>query len=1257
MKLKKRTESIICDLKDKRRKRQQYLALVTALAVFTTGNVFWDLRETGTAITEEQLCTAEAHQHSAECSDPDGKLICGKEEHEHSADCVSDILADVETPGIWEMTFSPPENAPLHERAALIAESQLGYTESSDNFILTEAGIKQGYTRYGEWYGNPYGDWNTMFTYFCLYYAGIGAEEGCYGGNARTWQISLEKDELIRPPDGDMQRGDAVLLDTDGNGEADRTGIISGTGEQLTVIGGDIDDAVAEIEFKPDDPQILGYTAFPEPEIPPAAAPTESPPDSPEAIQVSFSAQSPSGISVSALAEAGAFPEDAVMTVSDVSREEALQAAENLQDDTLDAIAVDITFTDSGGAELEPADNKTVQVQITIPEDMKLSSGDFSLLHVSDDGEVRTVEGAQVSETGAEFVAEEFSIYVVTSAGDKTPDEAMTINGQAVPNSPENPYIVGVGQTITIKGYTSHNPDSYQGYLFESDGSSSCLTKSNTSNEQVDWNSWKHQADYTATAPGTAQISIDSGEGANPRYCSVYIRVVDNAVYIMDGGNRVLLQDYTIHSNVGDSFTLSVNGTNAHLIAPKQGENYNDPYDFSDLLYRGDPYYINGNTYVTFTCKGQGTQQDIMVNGQNITAEISNNSSNLYIIENNSRNQIDESITINAFVGDSFTLSVDGYSNHLLHPEGVSHYGDTYEFNNGLLRRNDPNPDGYGSSVVNGATVQSTSVTFDCLQAGRTSYKVNGKTINVVITPRDQIYVNTALGLKHKDELHEYLADIHMWKPDNEFVYDEHGIPKYIRNGPGDNAYRVSSNEEIEVFSTIPWSDYYSGVRFYSGDNNISLIPGSDSIVSADGDFVTITAKFQVTNNPGTADVNTSIQLGTQGQNPKDTLYVIVSGDSGDANIKTHADIEIEDGGSYIIEDYSFDDDGNLIKTITEYSAAVSEVHSCKIYDRNGEQLRFLQDYEEVPEQYQNVGKPVEYINTDDHKDYYQHGSLDEPSQYEYTSNYVLNYEESQERWFSHTFLKDDGTYETVYLRGNKRFSLADSYRADFVVDLHLNSRRQTVETYGADGQLLTKTVDDDYKGYNVPESLEEAFKKKTFTLGRQDIVDAYNKCPAHSGLDFTLTSDAVMINFKMKKDFVGGDLTQKQFTFKLIDMDNPDQSYEKTFVTDDKGVIQFENIIFNSPGTYHYKVQEVSDPKDPDIIYAEDREITIQVNEVAGKLVATIEESIAQPIKNYQTFRLPDTGGRGTLPYALGGGALMGTAIMLYLRKRKEEG
>ena len=30
----------------------------------------------------------------------------------------------------------------------------------------------KGYTRYGAWYGQPYGDWSGMFASFCIHYAG-----------------------------------------------------------------------------------------------------------------------------------------------------------------------------------------------------------------------------------------------------------------------------------------------------------------------------------------------------------------------------------------------------------------------------------------------------------------------------------------------------------------------------------------------------------------------------------------------------------------------------------------------------------------------------------------------------------------------------------------------------------------------------------------------------------------------------------------------------------------------------------------------------------------------------------------------------------------------------------------------------------------------------------------------------------------------------------------------------------------------------
>ena len=43
-----------------------------------------------------------------------------------------------------------------------IARTQLGYEESSLNFIVDEEGMRKGYTRYGDWFGSDYGDWCAM---------------------------------------------------------------------------------------------------------------------------------------------------------------------------------------------------------------------------------------------------------------------------------------------------------------------------------------------------------------------------------------------------------------------------------------------------------------------------------------------------------------------------------------------------------------------------------------------------------------------------------------------------------------------------------------------------------------------------------------------------------------------------------------------------------------------------------------------------------------------------------------------------------------------------------------------------------------------------------------------------------------------------------------------------------------------------------------------------------------------------------------
>ena len=94
------------------------------------------------------------------------------QEHQHSAQCYSDPDADVETRQFWESTMKNVElTEDWNANVVAIAESQLGYTESTRNYTVWEDESRHGYTRYGAWYGVPHGDWCAMFASFCLEYA------------------------------------------------------------------------------------------------------------------------------------------------------------------------------------------------------------------------------------------------------------------------------------------------------------------------------------------------------------------------------------------------------------------------------------------------------------------------------------------------------------------------------------------------------------------------------------------------------------------------------------------------------------------------------------------------------------------------------------------------------------------------------------------------------------------------------------------------------------------------------------------------------------------------------------------------------------------------------------------------------------------------------------------------------------------------------------------------------------------------------
>lgn len=522
-------------LKLQKKQRRRISAFITAVSVCVTGSVSWLLRSVGTAMTDDNI-TADTDELLALIADN------------------SDFSEDR---SLWDASLPDTTGLSLPDSIAAVAESQLGYEENPLNFIIDDVtGNKKYSSRYGIWYGNPYGEWNNMFTLFCLKFAGIDdsaipSSSGCW-----AWTVELRKQELLIPSDrGSPKRGEVVFFDNDLDGQADCSAIItavSGDEQSFTAIQGDLNGKVAEIEHDIRGDTIFGYFIPPETspdiiEAPPdeeSPAIAESTPDNDAEITplpFEFEAVSASGITVRALADENAFPEGTVMTVSDVPREQALQAVENINDDALDAVAVDISFSGIDGAELEPSPDSSVQVSIILPDQLRLQGGELSLLHVDDNGSVQQVD-ADISQYGADFTAESFSIYVLTSNGNYVDkDEVITVNGESVANTAENPYILYVGDKIKVRGITTKDPNKSEGWLWGNEKSILNQIDGTEVTTQIGENRWTHDADYFAKSAGDTQINIDGGDAGG--YSSFYIRVLERPQIYVNTANGEIQKD------------------------------------------------------------------------------------------------------------------------------------------------------------------------------------------------------------------------------------------------------------------------------------------------------------------------------------------------------------------------------------------------------------------------------------------------------------------------------------------------------------------------------------------------------------------------------------------------------------------------------------------------------------------------------------------------------------------------------------------
>lgn len=195
----------------------------------------------------------------------------GQEEPEeiHTLMYYSDQEADLETAANWEETFNHVKlTGNWTKDLVAIAKSQVGYIESEKNYIVIEDEdgnkIKKGYSRYGAWYGDPYGDWSGMFVSFSLHYA--GADEFPKESDAQRWITRFKADQVWEDVNSYIpKQGDILFFDDAQVDKTQHIGIVENFDEStqtIYTIEGDSNNSVALQEYTLNDSTIIGYCSM-----------------------------------------------------------------------------------------------------------------------------------------------------------------------------------------------------------------------------------------------------------------------------------------------------------------------------------------------------------------------------------------------------------------------------------------------------------------------------------------------------------------------------------------------------------------------------------------------------------------------------------------------------------------------------------------------------------------------------------------------------------------------------------------------------------------------------------------------------------------------------------------------------------------------------------------------------------------------------------------------------------------------------------
>lgn len=360
------------------------------------------------------------HHHTDACYEE--VLTCPLPEHHHTVACLSDTSADVETPEEWQAANAEAVMTGNWDEDLLsVAKTQLGYEQSEKNFEIDPAdGVTlRYYSRYGQSYGNPYGEWDVMFLSYCLKYAGIPQSAIPQEASVLSLRSSMsDMDWLLDGEDGSAANvGDIVIY----NKYVTRTVAVDSSADSAADGLDDLFsmDAEGENGAELETSGAFALDAAPAAEDAPAAdsvitpdLPDTANPEQPAAKPVDSTGTSASGADTLIPSVVSPAAEPQTTTVTDAQPVETVGIVSEADDDTLTVISGDV---DGKVAEVTLFNTDVENVISVAYAQIELSEGDSD----SDDD-----TASDIIETDPVFSCSVTTVYETASASAVRPSRS-----------------------------------------------------------------------------------------------------------------------------------------------------------------------------------------------------------------------------------------------------------------------------------------------------------------------------------------------------------------------------------------------------------------------------------------------------------------------------------------------------------------------------------------------------------------------------------------------------------------------------------------------------------------------------------------------------------------------------------------------------------------------------------------------------------------------------------------------------------------